>query len=105
MIVRPDDCCFGPYKVYNYSPTAVVSDLQMGAPSDTTLPSSRSFVVWSVNPNLSLPHTCRLFLSFLPSPNSSFHLRRSARLPSASDEDGVISLRAVSKCFEDRIRA
>jgi hypothetical protein len=79
-----------------YFPTVVVSDSEPGATIDATLPSSRKLSVWFVNPNLSLPHTCFL-RSFLPSPNCSFHLRRSARLPSASEEDGVISLRALLK--------
>src|SRR5882762_1042105 len=89
-----DDCIPSSIQKIFYFPTPVVSDT---VPIDATLPSSRTLSDLSVNPNLSLPHTCRRFLSFLPSPNSSFHLRRSARLPSASDEDGVISLRALSK--------
>ena len=97
IVVCLFDCVTPPWHKIYYFPTPVVSDSVLGALIDATLPSSRIFPVWSVNPNRSLPHTCRLFLSFLPSPNSSFHLRRSARLPSASDEDGVISLRALLK--------
>src|ERR1700722_1079214 len=51
----------------------------------------------SMNPNVPFPQTCCRFRSARPSPNSSFHLRRAARLPRDSDEEGIISLRALLK--------
>src|SRR5258708_16466686 len=55
-----------------------------------------------VKPKRSLPHTC--FFRLRPSPNSSFHLRRSANVPRDSDAEGVISLRAFAKLWGRRIR-
>lgn len=70
-----------------------------------TLPSSTIAAVVLINPKRPLPHTCRFFWSLLPSPNSSFHLRKSARLPSVSEEDGVISFSACVKLWRRSTRA
>lgn len=78
---------------------------ELGASIAATLPASGIFSVRFVNPNLSLPHTCVFFMPFLPSPNSSFHLRNSARLPSASEDEGVISFNALVKLCRCSVRA
>jgi len=70
-----------------------------------TLPSSTIVAVVLINPKRPLPHTCRFFWSLLPSPNSSFHFRKSARLPSVSEEDGVISFSACVKLWRRSTRA
>lgn len=77
------------------------SDLSVPGAEVTTLPSS-SLPHCLVKPKRSLPHTC--FFRFRPSPNSSFHLRRSANVPRDSDAEGVISLRAFTKLWGRRIR-
>jgi hypothetical protein len=77
------------------------SDLSVPGAEVTTLPSS-SLPHCLVKPKRSLPHTC--FFRFRPSPNSSFHLRRSANVPRDSDAEGVISLRAFAKLWGRRIR-
>jgi hypothetical protein len=76
-------------------------DLSVPGAEVTTLPSS-SLSHFLVKPKRSLPHTC--FFRFRPSPNSSFHLRRSANVPRDSDAEGVISLRAFAKLWGPRIR-
>ena len=84
-----------------FYPVDNVSDLSFSDVEVATLPSSfQSHCL--VNPNRSLPHTCLFRLR--PSPNSSFHLRRSASVPSDSDAEGVISLSAFAKLWGRRTR-
>lgn len=91
-----------PARLY-YFPAPVVE--LPGVPIDATLPSSSLiFSVRLAKPNLSLPHTCCFLRPLRPSPNSLFHLRSAARLPRDSEEEGVISFNALSKCSEDSIR-
>jgi hypothetical protein len=60
-------------------------------------------MLFYVNPKRP-PHSF-LAVSRAPSPNFSFHLRSSVRLPRDSDAEGLISLRAVSKCRSESTRA
>lgn len=65
-----------------------------------TLPSSPSRL--SENPKRP-PHIIRL-RCLPPSPNSSFHFRRSDNVPRDSEAEGVISLRAFVKFDRESIR-
>ena len=58
---------------------------------------------FSENPNDPLPHII-LRRFFRPSPNSSFHFLRAERLPKDSEDDGVISIRALLKWRENSVR-
>ena len=66
-----------------------------------TLPSPSSGFL-SENPNRP-PHIL-LLRCFPPSPNSSFHFRRSDNVPRDSDAEGVISLKAFVKFESVSIR-
>src|ERR1700731_3735678 len=71
---------------------------------NSTRPSTTNLCPLSVNPNKSLPHI-RVFLCLRPSPNSSFHFRRSVRVPKDSEDDGGISLSALLKWRSAKARS
>jgi hypothetical protein len=81
----------------------VVVDLESVAP-ERTPPSTLSPGGRIEKPKVPRPQTWTFFLSLRPSPNSSFHFRRSARVPSDSDADGVISFNAFVKLCARTVR-